>query len=195
MDVTLIAHTNVSNILEYVGQIASTCYNSTPASYAALAKACRKSGHMSVFEHMSFTWSVKGVSRACSHQLVRHRLASYTQESQRYVKVDTDNEWYVIPDECNTAVARVSFKYEMERCGEAYNDMLKNGVKAEVARAVLPNATKTNLVITMNLREFMHFLDLRLHPRAQKEIRTLAKQMLVSVNEAYPGFIDFYQNQ
>ena len=140
---------------------------------------CYKNGHMSVFEFAHISFFVKDISRACSHQLVRHRLCSFCQQSQRYTVVDTESDdWYTIPDCILVDEAlRASYTNEIKRAGEIYASMLKSGVSAEDARYILPEATKTSITVGFNLREFYHFLDLRTDKHAQSEIRTLAKEM------------------
>lgn len=140
---------------------------------------CFKLGHMSVFEHVSVTWRIEGISRACSHQLVRHRLASFCQQSQRYVKVGTDSmDWYVIPPSIREDDMKcVEYEVAMYQCAKHYNSLLKKGVKPEDARFALPEATKTAIVATMNLREFASFYALRTDKAAQWEIRELAEEM------------------
>lgn len=137
---------------------------------------CFNDEHMGVFEHISFTARISGISRACSHQLVRHRLASFVQQSQRYKKIDTSsNDWCVVPD----AFDDVPFFFNhMSDCADAYNLALMNGVKPEDARFLLPEATKTNIVMTMNARELFHFLDLRTDRHAQWEIRKMALELM-----------------
>lgn len=134
-------------------------------------------GHVSVIEHASFTFSLEGISRACSHQLVRHRLASYTQQSQRYVEISRDA--FTIPGtiQKNEEASRL-YESLLLRCTEAYQDLLEMGIPKEDARFVMPNATKTNIIVTMNARELLHFFSLRCCQRAQWEIRTAADYML-----------------
>lgn len=156
---------------------AGCCYGKEDYSERRLA-TCLNSGHLSVFEHACATWSVKGISRACSHQLVRHRLASYSQQSQRYCKISVDNDdWYVMPPETVSRQCQVAFESAMEQAAVRYNVLISEGMKPEDARYVLPNACKTDIFITMNFRELMHFLDVRFDKTAQWEIRELAKQM------------------
>lgn len=141
---------------------------------------CCKQGHMSVLEHASVTFRVDGISRACSHQLVRHRLASYCQQSQRHVVVDTEGDgWYVIPPSVMAAEHdRLLFKNVMHELASRYKQLLDIGIPAEDARYVLPQCVKTSLVVTMDYRELFHFFDLRLDSHAQWEIRQLASKML-----------------
>ena len=151
-----------------------------------ILKHILKLGHESIIEHASFTFYIEGVSRALTHQLVRHRVASYSQQSQRYVSLQ--NFAYVVPpkiqekpelkkkfDELMTAIAQEYEKFQEE-------------VPTEDARAVLPNACTTKIVVTMNARELRHFFELRCHKTAQSEIRELAFKMLELASEATPIF-------
>lgn len=140
------------------------------------------SGHESVIEHASFTFAIEGISRVCSHQLVRHRMASYSQQSQRYVQVQ-DRDGYVIPDSVDEWNFLNDYCYIMSEIWTIYERLIKGGVPEEDARYVLPNACKTNIVVTMNARELRHFLKLRLCKRAQWEIRELAERMLDCVKQ------------
>ena len=144
-----------------------------------------RAGHGSVLEHCSFTFAIDGISRACSHQLVRHRVASYSQQSQRYV--DGSKFSYVIPKSIEEVPAgKIVFEEWMVKTMQLYNNMVEMGIKKEDARYLLPNATTTNIVVTMNARELLHFISLRTSPRAQWEIRELAKEMLRQVKEVAP---------
>ncbi|MCL2818852.1 MAG: FAD-dependent thymidylate synthase [Actinomycetia bacterium] len=136
------------------------------------------SGHHSALEHASFTFAIDGVSRALTHQLVRHRIASYNQQSQRYVSFD-DDPTFIVPPEVDIEPLRR--KMFLEACGEAfasYRAMIEEGVAVEDARYLLPNATETKIVVTMNTRELLHFFSLRCCQRAQWEIRELSNLML-----------------
>jgi thymidylate synthase (FAD) len=144
-------------------------------------------GHVSVIEHANFTFSIEEVSRALTHQLVRHRIASYTQQSQRYVEISTDNEnWYVIPPTVDTEEKRKKFRERMKTIAQWYQDSVDSGMTAEDARFYLPNACKTNIVVTMNARELLHFFNLRCCNRAQWEIRDVALEMLKLVKKVAP---------
>ncbi len=142
-------------------------------------------GHHSVIEHATFTFAVEGVSRACTHQLVRHRIASYTQQSQRYVKFkDLD---YVTPPKIErNEEAKKVFDETMKKLAETYQKLIDLGIPPEDARFVFPNAAKSNIVITMNARELLHFFGLRCCLRAQWEIRELANRMLLEVKKVAP---------
>ncbi len=137
-----------------------------------------KSGHLSALEHASYTFAIEGVSRALTHQLVRHRIASFNQQSQRYVKFADDLN-VVVPasiSECESAKA--AFDECISACKQAYTKLLDLGVPAEDARYVLPNAAQSKIVVSMNVRELLHFFSLRCCNRAQWEIRELAHKML-----------------
>lgn len=145
-----------------------------------------KSGHFSTLEHVSYTFAVDGVSRALTHQLVRHRLASFNQQSQRYVKF-TEGVETVKPESVkeNPEAERV-FDQAIEAVLKAYQELLDAGVPAEDARYLLPNAAETKIVITMNIRELLHFFSLRCCNRAQWEIREMAWRMLELVRPTAP---------
>ena len=144
------------------------------------------SGHFSTLEHASYTFAIEGVSRVLTHQLVRHRLASFNQQSQRYVKFK-DGFPYVTPDTVKQAeVANAAYESLMEHAARTYQELLDAGIPAEDARFVLPNATETKIVTTMNVRELMHFFDLRCCNRAQWEIQELALKMLELVRPTAP---------
>ena len=142
-------------------------------------------GHHSVIEHSNFTFSIEGVSRVCSHELVRHRIASYTQQSQRYVKFDELN--VVVPPKIKkNEEAKQVFDDVIEKSAEAYQTLLDMGIAPEDARFCFPNAAKTNLMITMNARALMNFFALRCCRRAQWEIHELSYKMLKLVKERAP---------
>lgn len=136
------------------------------------------SGHFSTLEHASYTFAVDGVSRALTHQLVRHRLASFNQQSQRYVRF-TDGVSVVKPENvaADPEASRV-FDEAIEAAVQGYQALLDAGVPPEDARYLLPNAAESKIVITMNIRELLHFFSLRCCNRAQWEIRELACRML-----------------
>lgn len=171
--------------LEVISRAAGTCYGKDDTKEKRVEN-CFKANHMSVFEHASITFKVEGISRACSHQLVRHRIASFSQQSQRYCKIDVNNDdWYVTPPSIEDLSMRdaVAFHIAMQDAGREYLTLIERGVKPEDARYLLPEATKTEIVVTMNLRELYHFLDLRLDKAAQWEIRKLAHNMLLAALE------------
>ena len=144
-----------------------------------------KMGHLSVLEHASFTFGIEGISRAASHQLVRHRLASYSQQSQRYVKFERPE--YVLPPTIGEDGEK-NRRFEEALCGAyaLYKELIDAGVPAEDARYLLPNAACTRIIVTMNARELLHFFRLRCCERAQWEIRDMATRMVVLVKEKAP---------
>lgn len=144
------------------------------------------SGHFSTLEHASYTFAVDGISRACSHQLVRHRLASFNQQSQRYVKFKDGIDVVKPKSISESDAASVIFDKVIKETSEAYKQLLDAGIEAEDARFVLPNAVETKIVITMNVRELLHFFETRCCRRAQWEIRELATRMLDLVYPTAP---------
>lgn len=158
-------------------------------------------GHMSPIEHVSFTFAVEGVSRSLTHQLVRHRIASYSQQSQRYVKLD-QFEYIVPPAIENDEVAKKLFIDQMQGAQKAYDEIVERlkdkyisegiGEKPaekkaiEDARYVFPNACETKIVFTMNARSLMNFFHHRCCDRAQWEIRTMAEKMVNEVKKVAP---------
>ena len=202
LNVVLIAHTPSPEAA--IAMAAKLCYS--PSDIDALMKKIAakdqkgfveklmKMGHMSPIEHASFTFAVEGISRACSHQLVRHRLASYSQQSQRYVSEEAGFD-YIIPQAIQgDAELERYFMDFMEKAQKAYNHIVKKlgkkGIKGEAAnqdaRFVLPNAAETKIMITMNARELLHFFRQRCCNRAQWEIRQMAVEMLKLVNRIAP---------
>jgi len=147
-------------------------------------------GHGSVIEHASFTFSIEGVSRAMTHQLVRHRIASYTQQSQRYVAYNTLENYVTPPSITKNAEAKTIFAKTLEQISETYQSLLKKGIPKEDARFVLPNAAKTNIIVTMNARELRHFFNLRCCARTQWEMREVATEMLRQVKKATPALFE-----
>jgi thymidylate synthase (FAD) len=145
-------------------------------------------GHLSVIEHANFTFSAEGVSRALTHQLVRHRIASYSQQSQRYVPMDRA-EYIVPPSISADKEARKRYEELMAQIWASYSELSKM-VPKEDARYVLPNACNTNITITMNARELWHFFSLRCCRRAQWEIRKMSWLMLKEARKASPILFD-----
>ena len=155
-----------------------------------LIKKIRTSGHESVLEHANFTFIVDKLSRSASHQLVRHRIASYSQRSQRYVK--EINPQIVIPESISKNKEFLDkFNNLVGEIYSLYGFFLENGIPAEDARYILPNAAQTQLSFTMNARELLHFFKLRGCERAQWEIRNLAKEIFKLV---YPIAPSIFQN-
>lgn len=157
-----------------------------PERVQSVLSTIMKSGHFSTLEHVSYTFAVDGVSRALTHQLVRHRLASFNQQSQRYVKF-TEGVETVKPDTVShDEEANRIFDEAINAVLEGYQKLLDAGIPAEDARYLLPNAAETKIVITMNIRELLHFFSLRCCNRAQWEIREMAHRMLALVKPTAP---------
>lgn len=194
MDVQLLYHT--PNPERSIAAAARLCYAPVGAaelmesmSDEAVKRVLRTvitSGHLSALEHASYTFALDGVSRAMTHQLVRHRLASYNQQSQRYVSYD-DEPYFIVPP----AVQEDPEKLELfnKATAEAfanYRTLIDAGVEPEDARYLLPNAMETKIVVTMNIRELLHFFELRCCKRAQWEIREVALKMLELIEPTAP---------
>lgn len=155
---------------------------------------CLKNGHWSVLEHITASFYITGISRACSHQLVRHRIASYTQTSQRFEHNKTgDYEGFIFPEYVALQPGAMQDKYcrALEHAHKAYHELLELGMPQEDARLVLPSAYPTTLVMTANLRALDNFFSLRLCKRAQWEIRELAAEMLSQLAVEIPDFCDY----
>ena len=157
-----------------------------PERVKSVLTTIMSSGHFSTLEHASYTFAIDGVSRALTHQLVRHRIASFNQQSQRYVKFK--GEVSVVKPESVAANAEASAKFDeaIQAAVDAYHALLEAGVPAEDARYLLPNAAESKIVVTMNVRELLHFFSLRCCNRAQWEIRELAWKMLELVRPTAP---------
>lgn len=179
MNVTLIQAT--PNPIETIALMASICYDSDPKNPMGLVKHLYRNGHHSVFEHIYFTFKIEGISRACSHQLVRHRHCSFTQRSQRYCS--EGDFGFVIPPSLDSSYEADEFENIMLRLQERYESLQKS-IPNEDARYVLPNACETSLFLSCNLRELIHMSNERLCLRAQWEIRELMKQMVSLVDPA-----------
>jgi thymidylate synthase (FAD) len=202
LNVILLKYT--PNPEETVAMAAKLCYSQSGIE-ALKAKATAKDqkkfveklvemGHMSPIEHASFTFAVEGISRACSHQLVRHRLASYSQQSQRYVSEESGFDFVIPPSIKKDRELKRYFEKFMGKAQEAYNHIVsklnEKGIQGEDAnqdaRFVLPNACETKIIITMNARELLHFFKQRCCNRAQWEIRAMATEMLRIVRHIAP---------
>lgn len=218
LKVTLLTHTPMPE--QVVGSAAKLCYSQSGVKDLMINSNNEKNqefihmlvglGHESPFEHISFTFAIEGVSRSLTHQLVRHRMANYSQQSQRYVK-EGSFEYIVPPEIKDIPEAYKLYKETMEAQQKAYDSIAKiledkhckeylsfgeNEVKAkslaekkaiEDARFVLPNACETKIVVTMNARSLFNFFHHRCCNRAQWEIRELATEMLKIVKEVAPS--------
>ena len=217
MKVLLLAHTPDPE--KVVATAAKLCYSSsdigslrdglTEEKTAGFIEMLASIGHESVMEHVSFTFGIEGISRACSHQLVRHRIASYSQKSQRYVN-ENGFEFITPPEIEAVPEAKAEFDRVMEELTKSYEkiaDLLTESHKArfigegadektaaskarklanEDARFILPNACETKIVVTMNVRSLFNFFEHRCCNRAQWEIRAVATEMLRQCLEVAP---------
>lgn len=194
MNVELLYHTE--NPERAIATAARLCYAPVGAAelmetmpderVRSVLSTIMSSGHFSTLEHASYTFAIEGVSRALTHQLVRHRLASFNQQSQRYVKFKEGVAVVTPPTVGENPQAREVFDQAVEACVQAYQKLLDAGIPAEDARYLLPNAAESKIVVTMNVRELLHFFSNRCCNRAQWEIRELAHRMLELVRPTAP---------
>ena len=218
LKVTLITHTPDPE--KTIATAAKLCYSPcdidtisddlTPEKIESFVTMLASIGHESVMEHVSFTFGIEGISRACSHQLVRHRIASYSQKSQRYVNED-GFEFITPPEIAADAEAKAEFDRSMAALTESYSKIasiltekhtktfMEQGMEEKEARSkavkkanedarfVLPNACETRIILTMNVRELRHFFSLRMCSRAQWEIRKMAEEMFRLCFETAPA--------
>lgn len=208
LKVVLLNHTKDPEGL--IAHAAKLCYS--PSSIEQLRDHIEKSDngkfiekllklrHLSPLEHISFSFGIEGISRACSHQLVRHRVASYSQQSQRYVGEHSEKQNYpggetfefVMPPSIEAAGKNEWFVEKMREIQKWYDELIEalgdSGEKSnEDARFILPNAAETKIIVTMNARELLHFFSVRCCNRAQWEIRALATEMLKLVRNIVPS--------
>ena len=202
LSVTLLSHTPDPD--RSVAAAGRLCYapvsaaelnaDMSPEAVAKLVRILVRSGHHSALEHASFSFAVDGVSRACTHQLVRHRVASYNQQSQRYVNFSAADSFVVPPSIAADAEAEAVFLKAMAQARAAYDELVERGLAEgrskesvqEDARFVLPNAAETKIVVSMNARELRHFFAVRCCNRAQWEIRALAWEMRGLLRQVSP---------
>lgn len=182
MEINILSKTE--NPIKTICMSARTCYNSqskyTEENAKDFIKSLIKRGHESPLEHASITFDIKGISRACANQLTRHRMASFCQESLRYVKKkDISISDTIIPESIKkNEFAIKEYIKTINLISNTYNSFIQQGIKPEDARSILPLSFKTNITMTMNLREIRHFLSLRLSSKAQQEIRELANKII-----------------
>ena len=200
--VTLIS--KPENILRTVYTACRTCYSAeTPDEIfdcenakdeekaLNLIRRVISSGHYSTIEHIQISFAISGISRACSHQLVRHRHVSFSQKSQRYVKEKGQFDYIIPPTVEKNPEIKEKFVDFMKKISDFYLELTEQGIPAEDARFVLPNAASTSMVVSMNLRELIHIANLRLCTRAQQEIRTLIKLMCEEVIKNEPWLKEY----
>ena len=200
MKVELLSITPNAQLL--IEKAARTCYDSgnktRKRTYKKLIKHCIKKGHESIIEHASATFRIAEVSRALTHQLVRHRLASFSQRSQRYV--DENEFQFITPPSIGipgfSLGALDLYLNFMEDCQSTYRELVYLKVPKEDARMVLPNACTSEIVISANLREWRHILTLRTSKHAQWEIREVCLEILSTLKDEVPEiFFDFTVNK
>ena len=194
LKVTLITHTPEPE--KVIASAAKLCYSSsdieslmnglTTEKIETFIKKLTDLGHQSPLEHCSFTFGIEGVSRALSHQLVRHRIASYSQKSQRYVK-EGQFEYIIPPKIIENRADKNVYENFMKYAQETYDYFIRNGIPAEDARFVLPNACETKIIVTMNIRTLLHFFEERCCNRSQWEIRHMAYAMLRICKDVAPN--------
>lgn len=180
----LIGDSSLESPMKLIEQAGRTCYKSeskmSKDSWKSFVNMIKAKGHESVLEHVSATIRII-CDRGVSHEIVRHRIASFSQESTRYCNYSSTKKsmtfvkpfWYSLPDVSSDKIAQ--FKEAMLLAEAAYNKLIALGSTPQEARAVLPNALKTEIVATMNLRSWKHFLELRLSPQAHPDMRIVAR--------------------
>ncbi len=186
------------NLLDVIYTACRTCYSPEGAVdiYENLTDDTEKklnlirkvisSGHYSTIEHIQVTFAINNISRAATHQLVRHRHMSFSQKSQRYVKEKGEFD-FIVPSAIEAKRDLYDkFLIHMRETANLYQEFIENGIKGEDARAILPNATASSMVVSLNLRELIHLANLRLCTRAQLEIRLAVKRMCALVEEREP---------
>lgn len=188
MKVNLLTNISTTDIVNIIYSACRQCYSREFVGDVDLSSVSNndkitlirdvlKSGHHSTLEHISLTFAVSGISRACAQQLTRHRMASYSMQSQRYC--DMNDLESVMPESIrNNLEMFAKYRQFIKFATMTYSDMIASGISKEDARAILPMSSACNIVFTMNLRSLIHFLEERLCNRAQKEIRNLAGSIL-----------------
>ncbi len=195
MKVKLLSHTPDAE--QQIARAAKLCYSESSIEdlykkigtleAISFVKKLIDMGHDSPLEHVSFSFGIEGISRVTSHQLVRHRLASYSQQSQRYVKLNATFDYIVPYSIQGNRPAYEEFTRLMKLVHKTYVALLDTDIPAEDARYILPNATETKIYTTMNARTLLHFFNKRCCTRAQWEIRRMALSMLIEVKNVAPS--------
>ena len=190
------------NMIKTIYTACRTCYSAdTPLNIfdkdldeekmMSLIKRVIGSGHYSTIEHIQVSFAISNISRACTHQLVRHRHMSFSQKSQRYVKEKGQFDFLIPQTIEKNDELRQKFVDFMDEISKKYLEFTEAGIPAEDARAVLPNACATSMVVSTNLRELIHVANLRLCTRAQYEIRMLVKGMSDALTEKEPWLKEY----
>lgn len=181
MLITLVDHTLDPE--EKIGRYAAICYDSDLSTEACIrrARSCVSRGHLATLRFASATFKIEGISRACSHQIVRSKHLDYLQESQRYV--NQENAQFVYPKSKEDYLISGAYQHALA----AYNELIKRGVKKEDARYVLPNGSTTRLYITGNFQAWKDFINLRSGKEVQWEIRSVAQEINRQLGEIAPN--------
>ncbi|TFH36391.1 MAG: FAD-dependent thymidylate synthase [Dehalococcoidia bacterium] len=184
VEVTLLAITpDAERLIESAGRL---CWNTQDKTGTVpdRIQAWLEIGHESMIEHACATFSIRG-SRAMTHELVRHRIASYSQRSQRYV-AENDESYVLPPEVASSEAAAETYRGAMSAAWDAYRKLQEQGLKPQIARYVLPNACYTEIICTWNFRELRHIISLRATPRALPEIREVAVRLRDIMKAAAP---------
>lgn len=173
---------------EKIGRFAAVCYDSDTSKEASIrrAKSCTDKGHLATLRFAYATFYIEGISRACSHQLVRSKHLDYLQESQRYVEQSKTE--YVMPHVSNDNTAIIDAHYKLSN--ELYKILIESGVKKEDARYVLPNGSATSLYVTGNFQAWKDFINLRSGKEVQWEIRGIAQEIHKQLGIIAPGIFN-----
>ncbi len=185
------------NMLRTIYTACRTCYssdspiniydkNTDEEKMLKLISRVISSGHYSTIEHIQVTFAISNVSRACTHQLVRHRHMSFSQKSQRYVKEKGQFDYLTPPTIEKNKELKEKYDEFMKKVADFYTEMTEQGIPAEDARFILPNATSSSMVASLNLREMIHLANIRLCTRAQDEIRLLVRLMCNKLTNEEP---------
>ena len=175
---------NQEQLIEYAGRKCTNTTEKTGRNTNIFIRTRIRQGHTSILEHVSFTFEIDGISRACLAQLTRHRIASFSVQSMRYVLQEYAHDLVTIPNH----ISDITFyKKTIQNSFNAYHTLIERGVNKEDARMVLPLATHTNLIMTINARSLLNFFELRCSESAQWEIRKLANKMKRIVKEYLPS--------
>ena len=189
--VELLDNKSYEDILDKLETAGRTCYKSKKKDRLAekeqFVRGIIKRGHESVIEHECLTFKVI-TDRAIANEMVRHRLASYSQQSSRYV--DLSDLRVILPLEIEDQDIGFTMVEFLQQCEEVYKKLIILGAKRDIARSVLPLATETEIIMTMNFRSLRHFLKLRLHKSAHENIRDIALKIYDIVEEKYPVFVE-----
>ena len=179
---------NALDLVEYSGRVDYGQKSLNKMGERDIIRRWIESGHQSMIEMADATFLIE-CSRVVSHELVRHRHASFQQESQRYVKYDEENEedlFFIPPEIAENPEADRIYREHLTGSLVTYKRLKDMGLKSQIARYALPNATRTRIVMKSNLRDWRHFCMLRMHSSAQPEMQHVARQIYKELNDMYP---------